>query len=164
MPRRRIAFWLVASALFLCSFGRPTPPAASQPKEPGSSLIVKEGRNVSWEGWQFGWSIHPRNGLVLENVSFRGRSVLKYAGLAEIFVPYNNGGTTYDIDFTASRLGTSTTRQTYVVVTSRSYHSGGANVMMLDGSCRFVSESIAQSVWRALGTRAGGEVTEADNS
>src|SRR5262249_27965534 len=31
------------------------------------------------------------NGLVLEDVSFQGRSVLKYAGLAEIFVPYNRG-------------------------------------------------------------------------
>jgi len=39
----------------------------------------------------FDWSIHPRNGLVIENVSFQGRSVLKYAGLAEIFVPYNRG-------------------------------------------------------------------------
>ena len=28
---------------------------------------------------------------MLENVAFRGRSVLKYAGMAEIFVPYNQG-------------------------------------------------------------------------
>src|SRR5205085_8245557 len=74
--------------------GRPVPPVASQPKEPkeaGGALIIKDGRNVAWEGWQFSWSIHPRNGLVIENVAFRGKSVLKYAGLAEIFVPYNRG-------------------------------------------------------------------------
>src|SRR5262245_48212615 len=91
MPRRRFAFWLVAFTLLPLAVGQPTPPAASQPDKPAGSISVKDGRRVSWEGWQFGWSIHPRNGLVLEDVSFAGRSVLKYAGLAEIFVPYNRG-------------------------------------------------------------------------
>jgi primary-amine oxidase len=53
--------------------------------------LVAEGNRVTWEGWTFNWSIHPTNGMVLENVAFRGKSVLKYAGLAEIFVPYNRG-------------------------------------------------------------------------
>jgi primary-amine oxidase len=85
---RRLAFWLLA--LFLLPLGWPAPPAASESGKPATTLGVK-GRDVRWEGWQFRWSIHPRNGLVLENVSFAGRSVLKYAGLAEIFVPYNRG-------------------------------------------------------------------------
>jgi prepilin-type processing-associated H-X9-DG protein len=38
-----------------------------------------------------------------------------------------------------------------------SYHTGGANVCMGDGSVRFVSESINFDTWRAMGTRAGGE-------
>jgi primary-amine oxidase len=46
---------------------------------------------VEWEGWAFNWSIQPRAGLVLTDVHFRGRKVLKYAGLAEIFVPYIRG-------------------------------------------------------------------------
>jgi|GEM_PF-1027725 len=50
---------------------------------------------------------------------------------------------------------------TYAAITSRSYHSGGVNVLMLDGSGRFVSDKIGLSVWRALGTRSGGEVVEA---
>jgi hypothetical protein len=32
------------------------------------------------------------------------------------------------------------------------------NALLLDGSTRFVPSTIAQSVWRALGTRAGGEI------
>src|SRR5262245_31489361 len=88
---RRLAFWLVALGLFLLPPGGPTPRAAPGPGRPAEATGVKDGRRVRWEGWEFRWSIHPRNGLVLERVSFRGRSVLRYAGLAEIFVPYNRG-------------------------------------------------------------------------
>ena len=35
--------------------------------------------------------------------------------------------------------------------TARSWHGGGVNVLMGDGSNRFVQESIDRSVWRGLG-------------
>jgi prepilin-type N-terminal cleavage/methylation domain-containing protein len=44
------------------------------------------------------------------------------------------------------------------IVSARSMHPGGAQVTMGDGSTRFVTESIDVMTWRALGTRAGGEV------
>jgi prepilin-type N-terminal cleavage/methylation domain-containing protein/prepilin-type processing-associated H-X9-DG protein len=43
-----------------------------------------------------------------------------------------------------------------------SYHSGGANVLMGDGSVRFVKSGIAMQVWWALGTRADGEALSQD--
>jgi prepilin-type processing-associated H-X9-DG protein len=39
-----------------------------------------------------------------------------------------------------------------------SYHPGGVNLLLLDGSVRFIQETIAPGPWRALGTRAGGEI------
>jgi prepilin-type N-terminal cleavage/methylation domain-containing protein/prepilin-type processing-associated H-X9-DG protein len=41
---------------------------------------------------------------------------------------------------------------------ARSYHTGGVNVGLADGSVRFVPNSIDATVWKALGSRNGGEV------
>jgi prepilin-type processing-associated H-X9-DG protein len=43
-----------------------------------------------------------------------------------------------------------------------SYHPGGANIAMADGSVRFLKSSTAQSVVWSLGSRAQGEVVSAD--
>lgn len=40
---------------------------------------------------------------------------------------------------------------------ARSLHPGGVNVLFADGDCRFISETVDLRVWRAVGTRAGGE-------
>lgn len=54
------------------------------------------------------------------------------------------------------RSGAATTADR--VVYARSYHPGGVNVVMADASVRFISETINATTFRALGTRAGGEV------
>ena len=45
-------------------------------------------------------------------------------------------------------------------ITARSYHPGGVNALFVDGSVRFITNSISQTTWRALGTRNGGEVVD----
>jgi len=51
---------------------------------------------------------------------------------------------------------------TNVVVSARSYHPGGVNVSLADGSTRFVSENVDLIIYHALGTRDGGEVVAGD--
>jgi hypothetical protein len=68
----------------------------------------------------------------------------------------------YDVDFTSSREGKSKTAITYAAVTSRSYHIGTVNSLMMDGSVRGFSETISLAVWRGLGSRNGGEVVNPD--
>lgn len=45
---------------------------------------------------------------------------------------------------------------------ARSYHPGGVNAAMADGSVRWFSSGTAMNVWRSLGTRAGGEAIPGD--
>ena len=51
----------------------------------------------------------------------------------------------------------------YGALTARSYHPGGVNALLGDGSVRFVKSTIDGNTWRALGTIAGGEVISSDS-
>lgn len=48
------------------------------------------------------------------------------------------------------------------LLSSRSFHSGGVNVLFADGHIQFVKNSVASTSWRALATRNGGEVISGD--
>jgi len=73
-------------------------------------------------------------------------------------VPHIDNGKLYDIDFNSMREGRSATLPTYAVVTSRSYHIGGVNVLLMDGSVRMIPDLVELEVWRRIGSRAGGEL------
>ena len=49
-------------------------------------------------------------------------------------------------------------KPTYAAVTSRSFHTGMVNSVMMDGSTRSFSDNIDLNLWRSLSTRAGNEV------
>ncbi len=51
----------------------------------------------------------------------------------------------------------------HAIVAPRSMHTGGVNASMGDGSVHFISQAIDLQVWRALGTRDGGEVAQLPN-
>jgi prepilin-type processing-associated H-X9-DG protein len=44
-----------------------------------------------------------------------------------------------------------------------SAHPGGVNTLRIDGSARFISDSIDIAVWRALNTRSAGEIVNASH-
>ncbi len=70
-------------------------------------------------------------------------------------------GHEYDVDFTNFREGKSATSpvpRTYAAVTARSYHLGGVNVALMDGSVRFITDSIDLDLWQGMSTRNGREV------
>jgi prepilin-type N-terminal cleavage/methylation domain-containing protein/prepilin-type processing-associated H-X9-DG protein len=52
---------------------------------------------------------------------------------------------------------------TSTMIGASSYHAGGVNVALLDGSVRFIKDSINPQTWWALATKAGGEVISSDS-
>jgi prepilin-type N-terminal cleavage/methylation domain-containing protein/prepilin-type processing-associated H-X9-DG protein len=50
-----------------------------------------------------------------------------------------------------------------LTLTAWSLHPGGVNVCMCDGSVRFFKATIDRTVWRAIGSRNGGEVISSDS-
>ena len=75
-------------------------------------------------------------------------------------VIFTSAAGVFDVDFNSSREGKTIDQITYAVVTSRSYHPGGVQVVFADGSGHFIDEAIDVLTWRALATREGGEVVE----
>jgi prepilin-type N-terminal cleavage/methylation domain-containing protein len=85
-----------------------------------------------------------------------------HAGFTTVFppntrVPYLAAGITHDIDYNSRQEGTSATARTFAAITARSHHAGVVTAAMMDGAIRSVADGIAPGVWRALGTRSGGE-------
>ena len=44
-----------------------------------------------------------------------------------------------------------------------SFHPGGLNASMADGSVRFIKDTIAYNIWIGIATASGGEVISADS-
>jgi type II secretory pathway pseudopilin PulG len=72
--------------------------------------------------------------------------------------PVSCTGVWFDADFASRQEGSNTTLPSYSAITSRSYHAGMVNSLLADGAVRTVNSNIDLSIWRALGSRAGGEV------
>lgn len=86
-----------------------------------------------------------------------------HIGFTTVFAPnsvvkYTSGGADYDIDFISRREGGSTTQVTYSATTSRSFHTGMVNAVMMDGATRSISSNVDLSIWRGLSTRDGHEL------
>ena len=67
---------------------QPLQTAVPQPQPPPDP---KAGQLIEWEGWSFRWQFRDIEGLMLTDVYFKNRKVLKAINLAEIYVPYATG-------------------------------------------------------------------------
>ena len=90
-----------------------------------------------------------------KNLGFQGSSTTGAPWIAgSISSCYNHAGTpnTRSCMFPPGRI----------LNNAASYHPGGVNMLLCDGSVRFVKDTVNVTAWRALGTRSGGEVISAD--
>ncbi len=124
-----------------------TPSAANEPTPSSPEQVVAWGGNFKSSTGHTEWV----------------DSRVHQSGFTTAFTPntavhFEKDGQLYDVDFTSSREGKSSSALTYAVVTARSHHIGGVNAGLCDGSVHFLPSNIDIRVWRALGSRDGGEV------
>jgi primary-amine oxidase len=69
----------------------PKPLVITQPNGPSFTIA---GQEIRWQKWRFRYTMHPREGLVLQNVGYeddgRVRPILYRASLSEMAVPYGD--------------------------------------------------------------------------
>ena len=74
----------------------PKPFVITQPE--GASYTI-HGQEITWQKWHFRYTMHPREGLVLQQVGYedggRVRPILYRAGLSEMAVPYGDSDTNW---------------------------------------------------------------------
>lgn len=119
-------------------------------------LVSRVGENSGWGG-PIGEIWNGEMGGGLFSASLPPNSPLPDQILGPC--PQDQGDTSYPCPCTsigARYLWTPSAAQAQAA--ARSLHIGGANAAMADGSVQFVANSINSTVWRGLGTRAGGEV------
>ena len=96
----------------------------------------------------------------------RGRiwnSIHVGTGFSTLYPPNSTVGDNpqgYCVPIPQVPCGSQSVENAYVLARSR--HSNGVNACLADGSVRFMSNSISQSAWQAMGTRSNGEVIPAN--
>lgn len=59
--------------------------------------------------------------------------------------------------------GNPSSQEYITIIGASSAHSGGVNVAMVDGSVRFVKDTVSLQTWAAIATKDGGEIVSADS-
>ncbi|MBD2500984.1 primary-amine oxidase [Anabaena azotica] len=76
-----------------------TPPKLLQTLQPQGKSFQIKGNEISWQGWKFRYLMHPRDGLVLYQVTYQDgeniRPILYRASLSEMVVPYGDPDPTW---------------------------------------------------------------------
>jgi prepilin-type N-terminal cleavage/methylation domain-containing protein/prepilin-type processing-associated H-X9-DG protein len=90
---------------------------------------------------------------------------LSYQGFVNVGAPWIYGKHSTTIYYHSS--GPNTQSCAYppsrIMTTAESNHPGGVNLLMADGSVRFVKNAVNLTTWWALGSRNGGEVISSDS-
>jgi type II secretory pathway pseudopilin PulG len=137
-----------SSTCYLANGGEPNSPNAPPPLSPAEVVA-------------YGGQFHSKGTDAAHTDWLDGH--IHQTGFTTVFspntvVPYTDADwDTYNVDFVSSLESRGGNQLTYAAVTSRSGHPHLINALRMDGSVHSVRDDIQATVWRALGTRAGGE-------
>jgi len=110
----------------------------------------------------------PNNGLLAYQSACKASKTLNYSGKGADWVNQkvaNGGGYSHIMtpNTRACVFSTGSSASTdNTIIGASSNHSGGVNVGFLDGSVRFVKNSVSNQTWWAIATKAGNEIVSSD--
>jgi len=139
---------VISSTCYLGDSGEPNSPEVPAPYNPAEVIA-------------YGGQFRSVGGMAGHTDWLQGR--VHQTGFTTVFPPNtfvtftDDDGEIYNVDFVSSLEGRALNQLTYAAVTSRSGHPHLINALWMDGSVRPVRDDVQLSVWRAVGTRAGGE-------
>jgi prepilin-type processing-associated H-X9-DG protein len=93
-------------------------------------------------------------GTIVSRVGYRGQEFYRW------IVECTNYSHTVPPNYPVVDCGDSAISSAHI--SSRSYHPGGVNTSYADGSVHFSKSTININTWRALGSKAGGEIISSD--
>jgi prepilin-type processing-associated H-X9-DG protein len=108
-----------------------------------------------------GWS-RPASELIIRGATFDGSQIGAKAG-SDVLYAVNRVNGALVTDSVVNNKGTDATYGSDPTGEVYSFHPGGANVALGDGSVRFINEKIPISVFAAYVTRSGGEDEQFDS-
>ena len=115
-----------------------------------------DGRNVSG----------CAGGSVTKNINYVGlqyyRGGINHQSFYNHTLPINWNKKQQDSTLQKYTCGDTSFRRAHIAASS--YHTGGVNVGLADGSVRFVRETVDFALWQAAGTRGNGEMATAFNN
>jgi prepilin-type N-terminal cleavage/methylation domain-containing protein/prepilin-type processing-associated H-X9-DG protein len=101
-----------------------------------------------------------------QGANISGRRGYRWAEGIPGFTMFNTiqtpNDTTYNVNVCRSDCNNGCNLDQSFSIRASSFHSGGVNAVMADGSVRFFKNSISRLTWWALGTRANNEVISSD--
>ena len=110
-------------------------------------------------------SLYP-DATNLANLALSGNSANTLSGMGSFWhLGLGRNGGIYTHIMTPNTWSCVTNNQDMngALLTASSRHSGGVNVLFVDGSVRFIKDSVAIGPWWALGTIANAEVVSSDS-
>ena len=135
----------------------------------GSGSFTPPGRGVVYRGGSAPCTFYGQpNADVLMNQDCQTKAntpIYQFKGRHWVSsIMGNGGGYIHSIapNKKSCAFGTGVTSQVFNAIGASSNHAGGVNVLFLDGTVRFVKETISFPAWLGIGTIAGAEIISAD--
>lgn len=58
--------------------------------QPGGTSFTMDGHAIAWDKWTLGIGFSPRDGIILHDIRYANRQIVRRASLAELVVPYGS--------------------------------------------------------------------------